>query len=63
MELQVLAAILDGLTTDKALAQHFGVSRSTIQTHLVHIYRKVNVRSRTELVLKVLDSPGILFDR
>lgn len=53
-ERDVLAAILDGDTTDKELQQRLNLSRSTIAKHLVHIYRKIGVFGRTGLVIEAL---------
>jgi DNA-binding CsgD family transcriptional regulator len=51
-ERDVVAAILDGCTTDKELAERLGISLATVQTHLVNIYRKIGVHSRTEMVIQ-----------
>ena len=53
-ERDVLSAILDGCTTDKELMERLGLSRSTVAKHLVNIYRKLGVRSRTEMALRVV---------
>lgn len=53
-ESDVLAAILDGCTTDKELVQRLGLSRSTVAKHLVNIYRKMGARSRTEMALRAM---------
>ena len=47
-ELQVAVVVAEGATNREAAAQLF-VSPKTIETHLSHIYRKLGVRSRTEL--------------
>jgi DNA-binding CsgD family transcriptional regulator len=47
-ELQVALVVAEGATNREAAAQLF-VSPKTIETHLSHIYRKLEVRSRTEL--------------
>jgi DNA-binding CsgD family transcriptional regulator len=47
-ELQVALVVAEGATNREAAVQLF-VSPKTIETHLSHIYRKLGVRSRTEL--------------
>jgi DNA-binding CsgD family transcriptional regulator len=47
-ELQVALVVAEGATNREAAAQLF-VSPKTIETHLTHIYRKLGIRSRTEL--------------
>ncbi|MFC9843393.1 AAA family ATPase [Streptomyces sp. NPDC060223] len=47
-ELQVALAIGDGLSNGEAAAALF-VSRKTVEAHLTRVYRKVGVRSRSEL--------------
>jgi DNA-binding CsgD family transcriptional regulator len=53
-ELQVALAIAEGKTNREAAAALF-VSPKTIETHLSHIYRKLAIRSRSELVRLILD--------
>jgi DNA-binding NarL/FixJ family response regulator len=48
-ELQVARAVADGLSNPEAAAALF-VSRKTVETHLSSTYRKLGVRSRTQLV-------------
>jgi DNA-binding NarL/FixJ family response regulator len=36
--------------TNKQIAAELTVSQTTIETHLLHIYQKLSLRSRTELV-------------
>ena len=47
-EEQVVAAIVDGLTNAQ-IAQRLLMSRSTVKTHLEHIFAKLGVSSRAEL--------------
>ncbi|WP_305789674.1 LuxR family transcriptional regulator [Symbioplanes lichenis] len=48
-ELQVACAVADGLSNPEA-AQALFLSRKTVETHLSSAYRKLGVRSRTQLV-------------
>ncbi|MGB0096925.1 MAG: LuxR C-terminal-related transcriptional regulator, partial [Solirubrobacteraceae bacterium] len=52
-ELQVALTIARGLTNREAAARLF-LSPKTIEFHLRNIYRKLGIRSRTELVRIVL---------
>jgi DNA-binding CsgD family transcriptional regulator len=55
-ELQVALLVAEGATNREAAAQLF-VSAKTIETHLSHTYRKLGVRSRTELARAVTVQP------
>ncbi|QKG51385.1 LuxR C-terminal-related transcriptional regulator [Hymenobacter sp. BRD67] len=48
-ERQVLQGIIDGLS-DKEISQRLDLSTLTIRTHVKHIYRKMRVNSRTQLL-------------
>lgn len=52
-ELEVAQAILQGLT-DRAIAHRLGLRERTVQDHLKAIYAKAAVRSRGELVARLL---------
>ncbi|MFI5930947.1 AAA family ATPase [Actinoplanes sp. NPDC051494] len=56
-ELQVARAVADGLSNPEAAAALF-VSRKTVETHLSSAYRKLGVRSRTQLVRYLAGSQG-----
>jgi DNA-binding NarL/FixJ family response regulator len=58
-ELQVARAVGRGLSNVDAAAALF-VSRKTVEAHLTRVYRKLGVRSRTELACMLLkhDLPG-----
>ena len=58
-ELQIARAVGRGLNNAEAAAALF-VSRKTVEAHLTRAYRKLGVRSRTELarVLLACDTPG-----
>jgi DNA-binding CsgD family transcriptional regulator len=51
-ELEVLASAADGLT-DRAIAERLTISTRTVQTHLTHVYEKLDVRTRTGAVARV----------
>jgi DNA-binding NarL/FixJ family response regulator len=48
-ELDVAMAIIDG-ATNREVATRLYVSVKTVETHITRIYRKLQVRSRAELV-------------
>lgn len=52
-ELQVLKLAAKGMS-NKEIAQELTISVRTVQTHLVNIFAKLNVNSRTEAVLHAL---------
>lgn len=52
-EKQILELLVEGMI-DKEIAGHLGISRETVRTHLGKIYHKLQVRSRTEAVVKYL---------
>lgn len=57
-ERQVVALVAQGLS-NAAVAQRLLVGESTVKTHLVHVFRKLAVTSRTQLVaLAATQEPG-----
>jgi len=52
-ESEILAAVAKGYR-DKEVAERLFLSVETVRTHLRNIYKKLNVRTRTEAVLKFL---------
>jgi LuxR family maltose regulon positive regulatory protein len=50
-ELEILAC-LPGRTTNTELAEQFYVSVNTIKTHMVHIYRKLDVPNRSAAIVR-----------
>jgi DNA-binding CsgD family transcriptional regulator len=54
-ELTVARLVCEGLT-NRQVAEHLFLSPKTIETHLVHVFRKLDVRTRTELALRFKDS-------
>jgi DNA-binding CsgD family transcriptional regulator len=59
-ELQVAALVADGATNREAAASLF-LSGKTIEFHLRNVYRKLGIRSRTELA-RVMSAPAALAD-
>jgi DNA-binding CsgD family transcriptional regulator len=53
-ELRIVRAILDGHVSGRAVAEALGLSERTVRTHLHGIYQKLNIHSRTQLVLMAL---------
>ena len=51
-ELQVALTVAEGATNKEAGAALF-ISPKTVEFHLSHVYGKLGVRSRTELVRRV----------
>jgi DNA-binding NarL/FixJ family response regulator len=52
-EVQVLTLAAKGIG-NKKIGDQLGISERTVQTHLVNIFRKLNVTTRTEAVLHAL---------
>ena len=52
-EQQVVALVADGLS-NKAIAARLGVSTRTVEGHVNHVFTKLGIESRTELVKFVL---------
>ena len=48
---KLVAAAIGDACTNREAAARLCVSIKTIETHLTHIYRKLGVRSRTELAI------------
>ncbi|MBU0935926.1 MAG: response regulator transcription factor [Spirochaetes bacterium] len=53
-ELEVLQDIVNGLTY-RELAERHHIAGSTAKKHILHIYQKLNVNSRAEVVRKALE--------
>lgn len=53
-EQEVLKDIVDGLTY-RELAERHHIAGSTAKKHILHIYQKLNVSSKAEIVRKALD--------
>jgi LuxR family maltose regulon positive regulatory protein len=48
-EIEVLGALADGLSS-KEMVRSLGVAESTIKTHRINIYRKLDVASRSRAI-------------
>jgi signal transduction histidine kinase/DNA-binding NarL/FixJ family response regulator len=55
-ERQVAALVLEG-KSDKEIASALEISVATVSTHMQHLYRKCEVRSRAELLVKCRPGP------
>ena len=53
-ELQIIQAVFDNLHKT-AIARRLGISASTTHTHLNRLFKKLNVTTRTELVLRIME--------
>lgn len=51
-ESEILNSILQG-HTDKQIATELGMSTNTVRTHLRHVFFRLNLTSRLELVMHV----------
>jgi DNA-binding NarL/FixJ family response regulator len=52
-ESEILALLAEGLP-NKQIGDRLNISSSTVRTHLMHIYKKLNVHCRTEAAAKYL---------
>ncbi|SFE78314.1 DNA-binding response regulator, NarL/FixJ family, contains REC and HTH domains [Chitinophaga sp. CF118] len=52
-ELQVLDCLVDG-DTYKKIAEHCHISVGTVRSHIMNIYRKLNVNSRSGAIVKAI---------
>jgi len=60
-EIQVLKLVARGMT-NKEVSRQLTISARTVQTHLVNIFRKLQVSSRTEAVLRALREGWLTLD-
>ena len=60
-ELQILTLAAKGMG-NKEIASNLEISERTVQTHLVNIFRKLRVSSRTEAVLQGLRQGWLTLD-
>lgn len=49
-EKEVLETMVDGVTTNRALAKHFGVSENTVKFHVRNILDKLHLHNRAQVV-------------
>lgn len=49
-ELEVLEALVDGVTTNRALARHLGVSENTVKFHVRNVLDKLHLHNRAQVV-------------
>lgn len=54
-EKEIVGRIVEGLTY-RQIADFYNISGATVKKHILHIYRKLNVRSKVEFMKKVMDS-------
>jgi DNA-binding NarL/FixJ family response regulator len=55
-EVEILGFLAQGYVS-KEIAERLGISYETVRTHLVRVYQKLHVRSRTEAVIKYFRTP------
>lgn len=53
-EVQIIQAVFDNLP-QKGIASRFAITEHTVHTHLNRLFKKLNVTTRTELVLRVME--------
>lgn len=56
-EQEILDQLLRGIA-NKEIADHLSISVFTVKNHLVHIYERLHVRCRTDVLLKYRDTPS-----
>ena len=54
-EKEIVKGIVNGLTY-REIADHYCIASSTVKKHILHIYKKLNVRSKVEFMKKVMES-------
>ncbi|MBN8217543.1 MAG: PAS domain S-box protein [Spirochaetes bacterium] len=55
-EIEIVSGVLSG-KRNAAIAEKLGISEATVKRHLVHVFRKMGLGSRTELIWLLL-APG-----
>jgi len=60
-EQEVVSFLLKG-KSNKQIALQLGIAESTVEFHLSNIYNKLDVKSRTEAILKIGKSTGLIRD-
>lgn len=61
-EIEVLRLVADG-RSNRAVARTLAISEATVKTHLIHIFRKLDVADRTSAVTRALERRIIRLDR
>jgi DNA-binding CsgD family transcriptional regulator len=54
-EREIVALVAGGLS-NRQIAAALGVAESTVKNHLQHVFGKLNVRSRAQLIVSVLSA-------
>ncbi|HKK66082.1 MAG TPA: response regulator transcription factor [Clostridia bacterium] len=54
-EKEIVKGIVNGLTY-REIADHYCIASSTVKKHILHIYKKLNVRSKVEFMKKVMET-------
>lgn len=54
-EKEIVQGIVKGYTY-RQIADHYNISGATVKKHILHIYKKLNVRSKVEFMKKVMDT-------
>jgi DNA-binding CsgD family transcriptional regulator len=57
-ELRIARTVAGGLNNAEAAAALY-LSRKTVEAHLTRVYRKLGVSSRTDLVRRLGERPGV----
>jgi DNA-binding NarL/FixJ family response regulator len=62
-ELEVLELLVQGITSNRKLAQHLGVSENTVKFHVRNILDKLHVNNRAQVVSyairnRIVETPG-----
>ena len=52
-EVEVCTSVLQGMS-DREIALHFGISFTTVRTHLKHIYEKIGIKGRNQILGNLL---------
>ncbi|WP_240421517.1 response regulator transcription factor [Paenibacillus periandrae] len=48
-EMEILHLLADGLS-NMEIANHFGLAEATVKSHLVHLYKKLGSKRRTQAI-------------
>ena len=53
-EMQIIQGVFDNLT-QKGIASRLNMNEHTVHTHLNRLFKKLNITTRTELVLRIIE--------